>query len=256
MHYHPLLDESSLDKIGIWQDAGEIVGVVHHEHQMGEVYFELSPDYSYLKKEMLEYAQEHLSRDADGGRLVQVFFDGTDDEFKAIAADMGFQKDENGQEEMSQLRIAEPFPSINVLEGFRLTSLKDDNDLNKIHRVLHRGFDHPGEPPEEGIASRRKMQSAPNFRKDLTIVVEATDGRFVSFCGMWYEPTNRVAYVEPVATDPDYWRKGLGRAAVLVGIRRCGELGATVAFVGSGQPFYKSIGIREVYAQFLWSKRL
>jgi len=256
MHYHPLLDESSLDKIGIWQDAGEIVGVVHHEHHMGEVYFEQSPGYSYLRKGMLEYAQEHLCRDADGGRLVQVFIDGTDDEFKAIAEDMGFQKDENRQEEMSQLRITESFPSIDVPEGFRLTSLKDDNDLNKIHRVLHRGFDHPGEPPEEGIAGRRKMQSAPNFRKDLTVVVEASDGRFVSFCGMWYESTNRVAYVEPVATDPDYRRKGLGSAAVLEGVRRCGELGATVAFVGSGQAFYRSMGFRKAYTQFLWNKRL
>lgn len=28
-------------------------------------------------------------------------------------------------------------------------------------------------------------------------------------------PENKVAYVEPVATDPDYRRMGLGKAAVL-----------------------------------------
>ena len=254
MHYHPLLDELSLDKIGIWEDAGEIVGVVHHEHRMGEVYFEIGPDYSYLKKDMLEYAQEHLCRDVDEGRLLQVFINGTDDEFEAIAEDLGFQKDENRQEDMSQLKIVDPFPSIDVPEGFRLKSLQDDNDLNKIHRVLHRGFDHPGEPPEEEIEGRKKMQSAPNFRKNLTIVLEASDGNFVSFCGMWYEPTNKFAYVEPVATDPEYRRKGLGKAAVLEGIRRCGELGATVAYVGTGKPFYKSMGFSEIYTEFLWER--
>ena len=255
MHFHPLLDESSLDKIGIWQDAGEIVGVVHHEHRMGEVYFEIGPDYAWLKKDMLQYAQVHLCRDADEGRLLQVYINGADHEFEAIAEALGFQKDEKRREDMSQFEIVDPFPSIDVPAGFRLKSLQDDNDLNKVHRALHRGFDHPGEPPKDGIEGRKKMQAAPNFRKDLTIVVEAPDGGFVSFCGMWYEATNKIAYVEPVATDPDYRRRGLGTAAVLEGIRRCGELGATVAFVGTGKPFYKSMGFREVYTDFLWNKR-
>jgi len=256
MYYHPLLDESSLDRIGIWEDAGEIVGVVHPDLEMREIYFEIGSDYSYLKKDMLEYAQEHLYRDVDEGRLLQVYINETDHEFEVIAEDLGFQKDENRKEDMSQLKIAHPFPRIDVPEGFVLKSLQEDNDLERQCRILHRGFDHPGEVPEDAIEGRKKMQSAPNFRKDLTIVLEAPDGNFVSFCGMWYEPTNRFAYVEPVATDPDYRRMGLGTAAVLEGVRRCGELGATVAFVGTGKPFYKSMGFSEIYTEFLWDKRI
>jgi hypothetical protein len=29
MHSHPYLDKIALDKIGIWEDAGELVRVVH-----------------------------------------------------------------------------------------------------------------------------------------------------------------------------------------------------------------------------------
>ncbi len=46
------------------------------------------------------------------------------------------------------------------------------------------------------------------------------------------------------------------RTPVLEGIRRCGELGATVAFVGTGKPFYKSMGFSEIYTEFLWDKRI
>ncbi len=91
------------------------------------------------------------------------------------------------------------------------------------------------------------MQTAPNYNKDLQIAIASPEGDFVSFCGMWYEHVNRIAYVEPVATYPDYRRKGLGTAAVLEGIRRCSELGATDAYVGTGKPFYKSIGFQEIY---------
>ncbi len=34
MHSHPALDESALDKIGIWEDSGEITGVVHYETRL------------------------------------------------------------------------------------------------------------------------------------------------------------------------------------------------------------------------------
>jgi predicted N-acetyltransferase YhbS len=73
---------------------------------------------------------------------------------------------------------------------------------------------------------------------------------------MFYEPTNRYAYVEPVATDPTYRRMGLGKAAVLEGIRRCADLGATVAYVGSDQEFYLSIGFEVIYTGECWVKHL
>lgn len=64
----------------------------------------------------------------------------------------------------------------------------------------------------------------------------------------------RRAYVVPVATDPDYRRMGLGKAAVLECVRRCAERGATVANVGSGQPFYEAIGFRKSWAAYMWKK--
>jgi predicted N-acetyltransferase YhbS len=71
---------------------------------------------------------------------------------------------------------------------------------------------------------------------------------------MWYEPINRIAYVEPVATNPDYRRMGLGKAAVWEGIRLCGNLGATVAYVGSELEFYQAIGFRKRFDSSCWIK--
>ncbi len=98
------------------------------------------------------------------------------------------------------------------------------------------------------------MQSAPNFRKDLNVVIVAPDGGFASYCGMWYEPCHRIAYVEPVATDPDYRRLGLGEAAVLEAARRCGRAGATVAYVGTAMPFYLSFGFRPMLRLSVWQR--
>ena len=133
-------------------------------------------------------------------------------------------------------------------------SLADDNDLPKVASVMWRGFNHGDGPPDDRHSDQEFMQSAPNYRKDLNVVAEAPDGEFVAYCGMWYEPANSIGYVEPVATDPEYRRLGLGRAAVMEGIRRCGELGATVAWVGATMPFYVSLGFRRAYSSTIWQR--
>ena len=254
MHSHPLLDEGQLGKIGIWEEDGRVVGAAHYESVPGEAFFQVRPGYSHLKEEMLSYAEEHLCHQRDSGRkYLRAHINDFDREFEDIALARGYRKKEDEPLAKSAFQVPSPFPQLTVPAGFKLLSLADENDLAKVDRVLHRGFDHPGEPPADGIEGRRKMQSAPNFRKDLTIIVKSPEGAYAAFCGMWFEPAGKFAYVEPVATDPDYRRLGLGRAAVLEGIRRCGELGATIAYVGSGQDFYKSFGFRELFSRYAWT---
>jgi len=260
MHYHPYIKKVDLNSIGIWEADGKIVAVVHPEHSMGVAYFEIDSSYSFLKKEMLAYAEEHISAATKKGKDLTIFINDRDEEFRNIAAETGYLKQKidlktySGFEAMSHFIIPTPFPEISLPEGFKLKSLAEDNNLSKLNRVIFRGFNHGSEPPDDGLEERNFMQSAPNYRKDLNIVVEAPDGNFVSYCGMWYEPVNRIAYVEPVCTDPDYRRMGTASAAVLESIRRCGELGATVAYVGTILPVYLSIGFRQIFNTSVWQR--
>lgn len=251
MHYHPQVRDVDLGAIRLWEEDGRIVAVAHPELRMGTAHFEISPEHPELKAELLAYAQERLSVATEKGRRLYALICDTDTEFHGLAAAAGFARSEHSQS-MSHLAIPDPFPPLTVPSGFRLKSLAEDNDLVRLHRAIWRGFDHGDEPPDDGIGERRFMQSAPNYRKDLNIVVVAPDGSFVSYCGTWLEPVHGLAYVEPVATDPGYRRRGLGGAAVLEAIRRAGRAGARKACVATSMPFYLSLGFREVYAFSAW----
>ncbi|MCK4719686.1 GNAT family N-acetyltransferase [bacterium] len=253
MHYHPYIKKLDLNLIGVWEANGEIVGVVHPEHGLGTAYFEIDPNFADLKTEMLKYAEEHLNALNEGVRQLRVYINDNDDDFQAVASEIGYVKSDRC-EPMSQIVLPGSNPTVSLPDGFRLISLAEENDLRKIDRVMWRGFNHGDEPPEGGIKDRKFMQSAPNFREDLNIVVEAPDGNFVSYCGMWFEPVNKIAYVEPVATDPDYRRMGLASIAVVEGVRRCGELGATAAYVGSDMPVYLSMGFSQIYNRSEWRR--
>jgi len=257
MHSHPSLDEVSLPRIGIWEEEGEITAVAHYESSLGEAFFQLHPQAKAIKPDLLDYAERNLyGTRASGEKYLQAFINDFDQEFIEIVQARDYKHIPRRDRPLTKFTIPTLFPEIELPDGFQVKSLADDNDLVKIHRVLWRGFNHPGEPLEDEIEGRIKMQSGPNYRHDLNIVVVASDGFFVAYSGLWFEPVNRYAYVEPVATDPDYRRMGLGRAAVLEGIRRCGVDGATVAYVGSDQAFYHSLGFKPVFTSQCWEKIL
>jgi len=240
-------------RIGIWEDTGTMVAMTLYESRLGEAFFQIHPAYAHLKPEMLTYAEQHLTGTTDEGkRYLKAYVNDCDTAFEHVVRSRGYEKEPASHRPMSQFVITDPFPPIRLPDGFRLKSLADDNDLTKIDRVLWRGFNHRGEPPADSLKGRKKMQSGPHFRKDLTIVVEAPNGAFVAFGGLWFDAVNTFGYVEPVATDPDYRRRGLGTAAVLEGIRRCGELGATVAYVGTDMPFYLAMGFKRLFALNCW----
>jgi GNAT superfamily N-acetyltransferase len=254
VYYHHSDSEGALSVFGIWEAQGEIVGLVNYEHAPGEAYLHVDPEYTHLKAEMLAYAEAELAKVEDGERSLTVHVNDFDIELKALAAGSGFRQDLDAPTVTARYDVAQGFPDLSLPAGFRITDRQENNDLRKINQVLWRGFDHEGPPPEKYVAGRADDEKSPLFRKDLVVMVEVPDGSFASYCGVWYVPAHRVAYVEPVATDPDYRRRGIGRVAVLEAVRRASVLGASRAIVISGQEFYRAIGFRKIFAAYPWRK--
>jgi GNAT superfamily N-acetyltransferase len=261
MHFHPLITDVDRSKIGVWESGGEIVGVAHPEHPGSPAYFEIRPGFESIKAEMLDYYEREIRVTPDGlDNHEGIYLMGGDDEFGQIASAAGYTKSDDA-EPMSIVPTDQVPDSAPLPDGFKLISLTDENSPKKSHQVLWRGFNHECDPDENGlvehdfvngIAEREFMQSAPNFAFDLNVVAVAPNGDWISYSGMWYEPTNKYCYVEPVATDPEYRLKGLGKAAVTESIRRATLLGAEVAYVGATLPIYKSISFEQVYSLEKW----
>ncbi|MBP7174885.1 MAG: GNAT family N-acetyltransferase [Thermoclostridium sp.] len=253
---HLGLNKSAVGKIGLWEDHDEVVGVATFDTVIGDCYCLALPQYAFLKKQMLLYAKDNL---ANEGKSTVVISD-LDLFFQGVAAGLGYVATPN-REYDAAFYLDETSTDYELPEGFRITTMKQTYDLYRYLRVLWKGFNHElnGEGPfqftkEKEEAAHNEMVR-PNVDLNLKVAVVAPDGNFVSYCGMWYDPRAGFAVIEPVATDPDYRKKGMGKAAVLEGIRRVGELGAKVAYVGSSQQFYYSIGLRPFASSTIWLKK-
>lgn len=252
MHTHSLAPWTVFPRIGIWENEGEIVAVANVEWYLGEFMLQINPNYSFLKPEILSYAEENLSKiNEDGTRTLRLSrLHDTDTEMKALLLERGYHL--VGTEWNGFFDLSNEIPVCALPEGFTIVSLQEENDLEKINRVMWRGFDHPGEPQCD-IDTRRVMQSGPHFRPELNLVVKAPKGDYAVYCGMWYEPECREAYLEPLCTDPSYRRLGLAKAALYEAMRRTQSMGALSCIAG-GQPFYEKVGFVQEFVKQDWEK--
>ena len=256
MTTHYYLDKSAVGKIGLWENEEGIVGVATFDTGPGEAFCLTLPGYEYLKKEMLIYAKDNLSKGEDFSIIIR----DTDLEFQDIAIELGFAATQD-KEFDSVFYLDKASEEYQLPEGFHITTMNDTFDLYQYRRVLWRGFNHElkGEGEikfsEEVEQETRESMIRPNVDLNLKIAVVAPNGNFVSYCGMWYDKDANFAVVEPVATDPEYRKMGLGKAAVLEGIRRVGELGAKKVIVGSQQQFYFNIGFCPFIAATSWKEK-
>ena len=249
-HSHPYTDLTQLDKIGIWEsETGEIVGLATYENKLGEAFLMTDPAYFQLREAMLEYALVNLCNDQG---KIRVYINNNDRELQLLARAKGLRPSQH-RDVLSVIEVSDKI-SYTLPEGFSIFSMADECDYPRIHDVMWKGFDHGDDVPQtpEEHEMRRIMFSGPNHTHDLDIITKAPNGEYASFCGGWYDPASQTGQVEPVCTHPDYRKMGLGKAAVLECVIRCGKLGAKRVYVGSSQQFYYNIGFDPVETHTVW----
>ena len=251
---HGWLDHEAIQNVGVWEDGGEVVGVATFDTQPGEGFICVLPGYEGFRPEMVRYAAKNLRKE---GKFRLLVWD-ADPAFQDIAAKEGFIPTPDKEfdavfdiRDPGEIRYALP-------EGFRIVGMDEKFDAEKYGQVLWKGFNHEqnGEGPLDLSDWKRKQLTDEMFRPhvdlSLKIAVVAPNGDYAAYCGMWQDGASPDALVEPVATDPKYRGLGLGKAAVLEGVRRCGLKGARRALVGSRQQFYYSIGFRPLNTYTWW----
>ncbi len=151
--------------------------------------------------------------------------------------------------EMMVLPLGGALPEPVLPDGFRARHVAGEKDLPRrvaVHRAAWSVFG----PSRVTETSYRSLMQAWPYRRELDWVVEAPDGSFVSSCLAWLDEENRAGELEPVGTDPTYWRRGFGFAACAAALRALRAAGADTAVVYctrvEGKPLapalYRSLG--------------
>jgi len=251
-HTHPHFNHQSTSRFGLWEDRGKIVGLACYEMDLGECFLSVRDGYDHLLPDMLEYAESELSTTSEEKRILSVWITDEEEVKSQLLGENGYEKVYT--EPVTIFSYDKDFVEVGLPKGYSVFSLEEENDIKKIHACLWKGFDH-GPDPDDDHEGRLFMQSGPNFRKDLTMVIKAPNGDYVCYAGMWFDEQNKYAYTEPLATVPEHRGKGLATIAVTEAMKKTKELGAKYCF-GGVPDFYKSIGFETICFRERWEKVL
>ena len=250
-HTHPFFNHKLTHRFGLWEDDnGKLVGIACYEMDMGESFLVTDREHAFLLPEMLAYAEEELSVKNNSKHTLSVWVTDKETDKIELLLQNGYRKVHT--EPVRIFPYSKPFMDLKLPEGYSIISLEEENDYRKIHECLWKGFNN-GDNPDDDIDCRILMQSGPNFRKDLTTVIKAPNGDYACFAGIWFDERNKYAYLEPLATAPEYRRMGLATIALTAGMKKTKALGATYCFGGVPE-FYTAIGFDTICCREMWRK--
>lgn len=242
------MDTSFIHRWRIWEDDGRIVGLCFTEAPVTDVYFSLRPGYEAIVDEMIAWADERMPGDQQSRQLV--LFEGQTALIEAARkAGYSLQKKDIHRQYFFDAPLDHPLPS-----GFRFTESCCVN-VEKACECCWKGFDNEAdEGPWNGDAEHGyHLAAAPHATPELSIAIENERGEYVCYAGMWWTPENKLAYMEPLCTVPEYRGRGLGSAILSELARRMQALGA-VSMTGGTNPFYAKIGFKSADVWTYWKK--
>lgn len=232
----------------IWEDNGKIVAFCFYESPMTDIYFSLKPGYEELASEMIAYADKHMPI-KDGKRQL-VLFGGQEALIKA-AMQQGYCQVWQTTDMQFDFEEVLDYP---LPEGFHFVN-PEEFDIDKGNKCCWKGFDHE---QSEGPWDHQYEQAgyllkvAPHATSELAVAIADEEGEYACYAGMWWTPENKLAYMEPLCTIPEYRNRGLASAALSELYRRTKKLGAT-HMTGGENEFYKKIGYKPAVKWTYWA---
>jgi predicted N-acetyltransferase YhbS len=232
MMAHPCLDVEMLPKITVFKDSGgTIVGTALFDTEYENGWYVL---HSVSDEKLLRQMTAYIN-DVDSAPTIKANLN--DIALCKLLEEMNFKK--QFSEYVLAVNLSHDL-SYRLPTGFCINEQNAPIDEWQWRLVIHRGFDHDGIPQTlsgEAAEAEKHLQT-----KEYIKTFAIKNGEYAAHCGLWYNG-GETAYIEPVATVPEYRRKGLGKAVVYEALRRAKNQGAKRAIVISEQDFYQNIGM-------------
>lgn len=258
------MDKEYLHLNRLWMAGDIVVGFVFTEAVVTSVFFNLRPGYEGLADEMVEYAQNSFPD--LGGERELVIFSGQKALIRAAEKE-GYKVSYENADFLFDFRKSGL--SYDLPEGFHFVDpLKCD--LLKLAKCTWNGFnaeelgpfknwnipdsETPWNPHKAYTGVVSSAVAPPHATHEYNVIIADENEDYVCFSGMWWVPENKLAYMEPLCTVPEYRRRGLAAAALTQHYRRLKVLGAEY-MTGGGNDFYRKVGYGEGIHWLHWKKR-
>ena len=223
----------------LWFDANDqIVGFAFVD-PYNNLRFEFDQQAAHpdIESEIVTWGVECIRRAMQGsGESLTLDASCRDDDIERIAL---LERHGFVVQEMRSLHMVrslnEPIPTPQVPVGFSIRHVAGEQEVEAIVALHRAAFGTENMTVEERFA----MMGVPEYDSELDLLAIAPDSRFAAYCmcSISQEENERTGrnegYTDPIATHPDFQRRGLAQALLLTGFHKLKQRGIDVAVIST-----------------------
>ena len=154
--------------------------------------------------------------------------------------------------------LSKPIPEPKLPQGFIIRPIKGMEEAEVVASTHRAAFGTEHMTTERRIA----IMSTSEYDPSLDLVITAPDGSIAAYCSCSINEEEKAGDTDPVATHPNYQRRGLARALLLTGMLLLKERGMISAHLGTSgdnlamQKTARSVGFTVEYKNLWFSKEV
>ena len=229
----------------LWEDTdGKLLGfafLLRYETAVTLTY-ELAPNNAPLAKEMIAWAEAEI---ASGTKPVSLKVTAWENDVEKIAllTQLGFEQ-QAGYSVTMERPLTLLIPPAHLPNGYTMRPLAGEAEVDAwvtLHQAAWgtQNMKH---------AYRLSMMNVPEYDPAMDLVAVEPDGSLAGYCMCTVSEAEnelsgqKVGYTDPIATHPDYQRRGIANALMLQGLRLLQERGLEFVRLGTSGG---NVGMRE-----------
>jgi len=228
------------DNTRLWFDtAGRVVGFALVDHY-DNLWFEFDQQATHpdIELEIVDWGVACIRHAMEEGRPGSALDAGcgSDDTARiSLLERHGFVRQEISSLHMVR-PLDEPIPTPQVPVGFTVRHVAGEKEAEALVALHRAAFG----TENMTVAERLAMMRGREYDAALDLLAVAPDGRLAAYCmcSISQEENERTGrnegYTDPVATHPDFRRRGLARALLLTGLSELKRRAVDTAVLGTG----------------------
>jgi len=242
-------------------DQGELAAFAYVLEPYNNLVFEVASSYeTKIDRDLVAWGMTCASYSEDDPAANTLDICCRDDDLRrmALLERQGFSRIEGNTVRMMR-SLDDPLPPPRLPEDFSIRSIEGENEVDPLVALHRAAFGTTNMTREERLAIMR----APDYDASLDLIVIAPDGHFAAYCTCSISPIGnrltgkKIGHTDPVATHPDYQRRGLAQALLLRGAQLLKDRGMELAILGTSsdnsamQKAAQAAGFH-VYSRTVW----
>lgn len=207
-------------------DTNQVVALFVSEYGKDDFFIVIHPNFWTLFPQVLDWG---LQVWAKGKTKISTDIYTFGQQKIQLLTDAGFYED--GHVENVRIYPLDNYDcSYQLKSGFKLMSCAEYGNVQSRVELVRNAFDNP----HFSEARLHSIQSSPNYRPELDLVIVNSENESVAYCMGWIQEDDpKLGYIEPMGTHSEYRKNGFGKSLAKECFKRLAGLGVETAWVAS-----------------------